>query len=155
LVEHRAPAQIVQLLAEVADRETLRHAHLALVRLLLARDQPEQRRLPRAIRSHQPHLLPRVELERRLDEQCLVSVTLADVGERDHEPGRLARTSERRHEVARNVRWDEKADPSYAGDSLQNENRPANRRSAMKKSTTLTIGMDLGDKHSELCVLDA
>ena len=84
LVEHRAPGHLLDVLAEVADRQLLRHRHVALVRRLFAGDHAEQRRLAGAVRADEADLLAGIELERRVDEENLSSVLLADVGKRDH-----------------------------------------------------------------------
>src|SRR5215213_4854851 len=84
LVEHGTAAHLVDLLAEVADGELLRHVHHAVVRGLLAGDHAEEGRLARAVRSDQAGLLAGVELKRGLDEEDLFAVLLADVGEGDH-----------------------------------------------------------------------
>ena len=83
-VEDGAAADLVDLLAEVADRDLLRHGDRAVVRRLFADDHAEQRRLAGAIRPDQTGLLAGVELERGVDEEDLLSVLLADVGKRDH-----------------------------------------------------------------------
>ena len=85
-VEHRAARHLFDVLAEVADRQLLRHGDVALVRPLFARDHPEDRGLAGAVRPDQADLLTRIELERRVDEEDLLAVLLADVRERDHEP---------------------------------------------------------------------
>src|SRR5262245_21020290 len=64
----------------------------------------EQSGLARAIRPDQSYLLARIELERSLDEQRLMSVPLADAGERDHEPGRLERKRRWRNQSQRTER---------------------------------------------------
>ena len=84
LIEHRPPAHLVHLLPEVPDRELLRNTDRAVVRRFLAADHPKQRRLPRAVRPHEPGLFAGIELKRRLDEEDLLAVLLADVGEGDH-----------------------------------------------------------------------
>ena len=93
LVEDRAALHLLDVLAEVADRQLLRHGDLALVGGLLADDQAEERRLAGAVRSHEPHLLAGVQLERGVDEQELPAVLLADARERDH--GKAARLARR------------------------------------------------------------
>jgi hypothetical protein len=84
LVQDRAALHLLDVLAEVADRQLLRHGDLALVGGLLADDQAEERRLACAVRPHEPHLLAGVQLERGVDEQELAAVLLADARERDH-----------------------------------------------------------------------
>ena len=84
LVEHRSAAHLLDVLAEVADRELLRDRHVALVWRLLADDHAEERGLAGAVRPDQAHLLARIDLEGGVDEENLPAVLLADVGERDH-----------------------------------------------------------------------
>ena len=93
LVEHRAARHLLDVLAEVADRQLLRHRDLALVGRLLADDHAEERRLAGAVGPDQADLLAGVELERRVDEEDLPAVLLADSRERDHGKGtRVARS---------------------------------------------------------------
>ena len=80
LVEHRAPGHFLDVLAEVADRQLLRHRHIAVVGHFLAGDHPEQRRLAGAVRADEADLLAGVELKRRVDEENLPAVLLADAG---------------------------------------------------------------------------
>ena len=95
LVEHRAALHLLDVLAEVADRELLRHRDLALVGAFLAHDHAEERRLAGAVRADEADPLARVELERGLDEEHLAAVLLADARERDHGKGtRVARRAE-------------------------------------------------------------
>jgi hypothetical protein len=58
LVEHRSARHLLDVLAEVADRQLLRHRHLAFVRRFLADDHPEQRRLAGAVRADEPTFSP-------------------------------------------------------------------------------------------------
>ena len=83
-VEHRAARHLLDVLAEVADGQLLRHRDVAFVRLLLADDHPEERGLARAVRPDQADLFAGIELEGGVDEQDLPAVLLADVRERDH-----------------------------------------------------------------------
>src|SRR6185503_781296 len=85
LGEDRAPAQLPDILAEIAERQLARPLDRAVVGLVLAGDQPEHRGLARAVGPDQPDLLAGVDLERRVDEQDLPAVLLADRAERDHE----------------------------------------------------------------------
>jgi hypothetical protein len=78
LVQDRAAGHLLDVLAEVADRQLLRHRDIALVRRFLADDHPEQRRLAGAVRADQTDFLAGVELERGVDEQNLPAVLLAD-----------------------------------------------------------------------------
>lgn len=57
---------------------------MAIVGLFLADDHAEQRRLAGAIRPDQPGLLAFLKTHRRIDEQNLVAVLLADVIEANH-----------------------------------------------------------------------
>ncbi len=84
LVEHRAARHLLDVLAEVADRQLLRHRDLALVGRLLADDHAEERGLAGAVRADQADLLAGVELEGGVDEEDLPAVLLADAGERNH-----------------------------------------------------------------------
>ena len=86
LVEHAPAGHFLDVLAEVADRHPLRHRHVALVGGFLAGDHPEERGLPRPVRTDEPDLLSRVELKGRVDEEHLAAVLLADSGERNHPP---------------------------------------------------------------------
>jgi hypothetical protein len=87
LGQDRPPAHVAGVLPEVAQGQLPRPLDVAVVGLLLADQQPEQRALAGAVGPHQPDLLARVDLERRLDEQHLSAVLLADVRERDHDGG--------------------------------------------------------------------
>ena len=78
------PRHLLDVLPEVADGEPLRHGDVAFVRRFLADDHPEERGLAGAVRPDQADFLARIELERRVDEQNLLAVLLADVGERNH-----------------------------------------------------------------------
>jgi hypothetical protein len=84
LVEHRASAHFLHVLAEVPDREFLRDRDLAFVRGFFADDHAEQRRLAGAVGPDQAHLVARVDLEGGVDEQHLPAVLLADVREGNH-----------------------------------------------------------------------
>ena len=85
-VEHAPAGHLLDVLTEVPDRQPLRHGHVALVWGFVARDHPEERGLPRPVRTHEPDLFTWVELERCVDEEHLTAVLLADSGERDHLP---------------------------------------------------------------------
>ena len=78
LVENGPPGHLVDLLLEVADRELLRHGHVAVVGVLFARDEPEDRRLAGPVRADEADLLAGVELEGGVDEEDLPAVLLAD-----------------------------------------------------------------------------
>ena len=82
----RAPARhLADILAEIADRHAGIDRHLAIVGLLLAGDHAEKRRLAGAIGPDKPHLLSLLDAHRRVDEQDLMAVLLADVVETNHE----------------------------------------------------------------------
>jgi len=92
LGQHAATAHVADVLAEVADGQPARPLDHALVRRLLAGHQAKQRGLAGAVGPDQPDLLAWIELERRIDEQDLGPVLLADGGERDHAaPGRTTK----------------------------------------------------------------
>ncbi len=78
------PRHLLDVLAEVADRQLLRHRDVAFVRRFLADDHPEQRRLAGAVGTDEADLLARIELERGVDEEHLPAVLLADAGEGNH-----------------------------------------------------------------------
>ena len=84
LVEHRAPGHLLDVLAEVANRQPLRHRHVALVGGLLADNHPEQRGLAGAVGADQADLLTGIELEAGVDEEDLAAVLLANARERNH-----------------------------------------------------------------------
>ena len=84
LVEHRAPGHLLDVLPEVPDGELPGNGDLPLVGGLLADDEPEQRGLPRAVGADQADLLAGVQLERRVDEEDLPAVLLAEMGKGDH-----------------------------------------------------------------------
>ena len=71
-------------LAEIADGHAGIDRHLPVIGLFLTGDHAEQRRLAGTVGAHQPRLLPLLEAHRRVDEQDLVAVLLADVVETDH-----------------------------------------------------------------------
>ena len=83
-VEHRAARHLLDVLAEVADGQLLRHRHVAFVRRFLADDHPEQRRLAGAVRADEADLFAGIELEGGVDEEDLPAVLLADAGKRNH-----------------------------------------------------------------------
>ena len=95
LVDHRPPRHLLDVLPEVADRQLLRHRHVAVVGRFLADDHAEERGLAGAIRADEADLLARIELKRGVDEEHLAAVLLADAGERDHS-GRTSVACERR-----------------------------------------------------------
>ena len=85
LVDDGPARHLFDVLPEVADRHPLRHRDVALVGLLLADDHPEQGGLAGAVGPDQADLLAGIELERRVDEQDLPAVLLADAGKRNHD----------------------------------------------------------------------
>ena len=80
-VEHRSTGHLLDVLAEVADGQLLRHRDVAVVGRLFTDDHPEQRGLAGTIRPDETDLLAGVELERGVDEEDLPAVLLADPGE--------------------------------------------------------------------------
>ena len=78
------PGHLLDVLAEVADRQLLRDRHVAFVGRFFAGDHAEQRRLAGAVRADEADFLAGIELERGVDEENLAAVLLADFGERDH-----------------------------------------------------------------------
>src|SRR5262249_1035442 len=81
LVQDRAAGALLDVLAAVAHRQFLRDRDLSLVRRFLTGDQTEERRLAGAIGPDQAHGLAGIELERRIDEENLPAVLLADSGQ--------------------------------------------------------------------------
>ncbi len=73
------------ILAEIADRHAGIDRHMAIIGPILAGDHPEKRRLAGAIRPDKSNLLTLLNAHRRLDEQELMAVLLADVLETNHE----------------------------------------------------------------------
>ena len=83
-LEHGLARELADVLAEVADREAALDGDLAVVGLLLARDQPEDRGLAGAVRADQPDLLAAVNGRGCLEEQDLVAMPLRDGVDADH-----------------------------------------------------------------------
>src|SRR5262249_4638801 len=79
--EDAPPLQIATVLPEVADGQALRLVDDTIVRLLVTDDEAKDRALARAIRADQADLLAFAEVERRIDEENLTAVLLADVRE--------------------------------------------------------------------------
>src|SRR5262249_18309452 len=71
-------------LPKVADRESLRNGHVALIERLLAGDHAKERRLADAVQPDQADLLAWIQLKRRVDEKDLPTVLLVDPRERNH-----------------------------------------------------------------------
>ena len=91
------------LLVEVPDGQALRSPrHRAGIRPLEPGDEPEQRRLARAVRAHEADAGLRADGERDLIEDELGAVLLADAGELDSH----RRTSEKPLDDAREARWE-------------------------------------------------
>jgi hypothetical protein len=84
LVEDAPPRHLFHILAEVADRQFFRDRDFPLVRRLFPHDHAKERRLASAVRPDQADLFAGIELKRRVDEQNLTTVLLADSIERDH-----------------------------------------------------------------------
>src|SRR5713101_9415472 len=84
-IEDGAARHFLDILAEVADGNLPRHGDGAFISRFLADDHAEERRLAGAVRPDQADLLARIELEGGVDEEDLLAVLLADVGEGDHE----------------------------------------------------------------------
>ena len=84
LVEHAAAGHLLDVLPEVADGETLRNRHVAVVRRLLAGDQAEERRLSGSVRPDETDLFAGIELKGRVDEQKLLAVLLGQSMDCDH-----------------------------------------------------------------------
>ena len=91
-----APRHLADVLREVAHGDAAVDGDLPLVRLLLAGDEPEERRLPGAVGADQPDLLAAVDDRRGLDEEDLVAVLHGDGVETDQGAGVL-HAAGRRH----------------------------------------------------------
>jgi len=83
LGDRAPPLHLPHALAEVADGDAPVDGDLALVGLLLARDEPEERRLAGAVRPHEPHFLSAPQDGGGLQEEELAAVLLADGVESD------------------------------------------------------------------------
>ena len=79
---HRLVPEVV--LREDAEPELLRDRDDARRRGFLSREDPQQRRLPRAVRPDEPVAVARVELDGDPLEEGLRAERLAEVGDRDH-----------------------------------------------------------------------
>ncbi|BCH01062.1 hypothetical protein MesoLj131b_30610 [Mesorhizobium sp. 131-2-5] len=75
---------VADILAEIADGDAAIDLHLALIRLLLAGDHAEQGRLAGAIRPDKANFLALLQGSRRLYEDKLTAVLLADAFKSDH-----------------------------------------------------------------------
>jgi hypothetical protein len=84
-----AAGHLAHVLAEVADADAAIDRHLALVGRLLLHDQTKDGGLAGAVGADQAHLFPAVDGRRRLHEQDLGAVLLADLVEPDHEAASL------------------------------------------------------------------
>ncbi len=83
---HHGPAgHLADVLAEVTDADPLVDGDLPLVRRLLAHDHAEDGRLAGPVRADQPDLLAAEHRRRRVDEQDLRPVLLADLVQTNHE----------------------------------------------------------------------
>ena len=83
-IEHGAAGHLFHILAEIADGQFLRNRYFAFIGIFLAHHHAEERSLARAVGTHQPHLLSRVQLKGGFDENELLAVLLANVGKRNH-----------------------------------------------------------------------
>ena len=84
-LDHRATAcHVADILAEIADGHATIDRDLTLVRQFLSGDHPKQRRLARTVRAYQADLLATLKGRRRLDEDDLLAVLLANAFEADH-----------------------------------------------------------------------
>src|SRR5690606_36019168 len=83
--EHGAfPGHVADILAEIADADAAIDRDLPFIRLLLSRDHAEKRGLAGAVRADEPDLFAPLQYRRRLDEDELLAVLLADVLDADH-----------------------------------------------------------------------
>ncbi len=83
-VQHRPARHLLDVLAEVADGQLLRHGDFAVIRTFFAGDHAEDGGLAGAVGSDEADFFTRVELKRRVHEKDLLAVLLVDVRERDH-----------------------------------------------------------------------
>ena len=79
LVQHRPALHFLHILPEIADRQPLRHRHVAFIRRLFADDHPKEGGLARAVRSDETDSVTGIELKGRVDEKHLSAVLLADL----------------------------------------------------------------------------
>ena len=68
LVQHRPARHLLDVLAEVADGQLLRHRDLAVVHAFFAGDHAEDGGLAGAVGSDEADFFPGIELERRVHE---------------------------------------------------------------------------------------
>src|SRR5207237_8499595 len=87
-VEDAAAGRLLDVLAEVADRDFLRNGDFAFIGRFLADDEPEERRFAGAVRTDESRLFARVQLKGGVDEDELAPVLLGYFAERDHERAR-------------------------------------------------------------------
>ena len=71
----------VHVLFEQAELDAARAHHVAAVGRLLGGDEPEERRLARAVPAHEPDVLARVDLQGRAAQHVLRAVRLVNVCE--------------------------------------------------------------------------
>ena len=83
-IQHRTPAHFADVLPEVADSRSLRNRNRTLVGILLAHDQTEDGGFAGAVGADEAELFVGIELEGRLHEEDLPSVSFGDVGKSDH-----------------------------------------------------------------------
>src|SRR5205814_1199122 len=96
VVEERHPRLGVEVLADVADRQRRGADDLAAVGLLLAQQELEERRLPRAVAAHEPDFFTGVVLPRDALQDVVRAVRLLDVVEAVEHAGRIERAGYRR-----------------------------------------------------------
>src|SRR5262249_30312767 len=84
LVDDRPPRHLLDVLAEVADRELLRNRDVAFVGDFFAGAHAEARRLAGPVPADEPAFLAGVSRTRRVAKRNLPAVLLADAGQRDH-----------------------------------------------------------------------
>ena len=88
LGDRAAPRHLADVLAEVPDGDAAIDRDLAFVGHVLAGNQPEQRRLARAVRPDEPGLLALLQRRGGFDEDDLVAVLFADGVDADHAEAR-------------------------------------------------------------------
>ena len=81
IVEQRHPRLGVEMLADVADGQPRGAKNLAVIGVFLFQQQPEKRRLPRAIAADETDLLARIVLPRRALDDVMRAVRFLDVVE--------------------------------------------------------------------------
>src|SRR5262249_54685816 len=84
LLEEASSTHLADVLREIADGRAALDEDAAGVRLLLADDQAEDRRLSGPVRTDEPHLLTAEHRHRGVEEEDAAGVLLADGLETDH-----------------------------------------------------------------------